>query len=89
MLAADQRERTLKYEVLATIANNDTPTAILSCNCHRDHLTAPFDIQAADGSIAHPAWVGFGMERIALALFSAHGTDTGSWPAAVRHRFWP
>jgi seryl-tRNA synthetase len=89
MLAANQRESTLKYEVVATVANEDKPTAIVSCNCHQDHLTVPFGIETADGATAHSACVGFGMERISLALFSAHGTDTRSWPPEVRRRLWP
>ena len=28
--------------------------------------------------------IGFGLERIALALFKTHGLNTGSWPDAVR-----
>ena len=38
----------------------------------------------ADGRFAHSACIGFGLERIALALFAAHGFDPASWPAAVR-----
>jgi len=89
MLAVNQRESELKYEVVATVANAEKPTAIVSCNCHQDHLTGPFEIQTADGATAHSACIGFGMERITLALFSAHGTDTHTWPAAVRGRLWP
>jgi seryl-tRNA synthetase len=89
MLAANQRESALKYEVVATVANEDKPTAIVSCNLHQEHLTVPFEIQSADGATAHSACVGFGMERITLALFSAHGTNTQLWPAQVRRRLWP
>jgi seryl-tRNA synthetase len=89
MLAASQRQAALKFEVIATVADPDRPTAIVSCNCHQDHLTVPFDITSADGERAHSACIGFGMERIVLALFSAHGTDTASWPDEVRSRLWP
>jgi seryl-tRNA synthetase len=89
MLAANQRQSALKYEVVATVANEDKPTAIVSCNCHQEHLTAPFEIETADGATAHSACVGFGMERITLALFSAHGTNTRAWPTEVRRRLWP
>ena len=83
MLAANQRGDALKFEVVATIANADKPTAIVSCNCHQDHLTVPFGISTADGGVAHSACVGFGMERIVLALFAAHGMTLGSWPVDV------
>jgi seryl-tRNA synthetase len=89
MLAASQRQAALKFEVVATVADADRPTAIVSCNCHQDHLTVPFEVTSADGERAHSACVGFGMERIVLALFSAHGTDTTAWPDEVRSRLWP
>ncbi len=89
ILAVNQRESALKYEVVATVANGDKATAIASCNCHQEHLTGPFEIQTADGATAHSACVGFGMERITLALFSAHGTSTTAWPHDVRRRLWP
>lgn len=89
MLAANQRESALKYELVATIANHDQATAIASCNCHHNHLTGPFGIHSADGALAHSACVGFGMERITLALFCAHGINTRAWPADVRRRLWP
>jgi hypothetical protein len=28
--------------------------------------------------------VGFGLERVALALFKAHGLDLAEWPKTVR-----
>jgi len=89
MLAANQRDSALKFEIVATVADPEKPTAIISCNCHRDHLTGPFGIQTSDGDVAHSACVGFGMERIVLALLSAHGLDTSRWPLAVRGRLWP
>ena len=88
MLAASQRERALKFELLATVSSADEPTAITSCNCHLDHLTGPFAISAAGGGEAHSACVGFGVERITLALFAAHGLDTDKWPRNVRKRLW-
>jgi len=89
MLAANQRATELKYEIVATVGDAEHPTAIASCNCHQDHLGAAFGIAQADGEVAHSACVGFGMERITLALFSAHGTDPAAWPASVRGRLWP
>ena len=89
MLAVNQKQSELKFEVVATVADPDRKTAIVSCNCHQDHLTVPFEVTTADGGVAHSACVGFGMERIVLALFSAHGTDTDAWPAGVRALLWP
>ncbi len=88
MLASSQRERELKFELVATVGSADSPTAIVSCNCHLDHLTVPFGISAAGGGVAHSACVGFGLERIVLALFATHGLDTDRWPSGVQKRLW-
>ena len=84
MLAVNQRDLALKFELLVPICSEETPTACVSCNYHEDHFGHAFDITLADGSPAHTACVGFGLERIALALFKWHGFDVGTWPAAVR-----
>jgi len=88
MLAASQRERALKFELLATVSDRENPTAIVSCNCHLDHLTVPFGISSAGGGIAHSACVGFGLERIVLGLFAEHGLDPERWPHETRKRLW-
>jgi seryl-tRNA synthetase len=88
LLAGSQRAEALKYEILATIADRDRPTPVASCNLHRDHLTSAFGIEDADGGVAHSACVGFGLERIVLALFAAHGLDLSRWPSGVRDRLW-
>jgi seryl-tRNA synthetase len=84
MLAASQREQTLKFELLVPITSQEHPTAVASCNYHLDHFGLAFDIHTPDGSPAHSACVEFGLERIALALFKTHGTDAERWPALVR-----
>jgi hypothetical protein len=43
-----------------------------------------FDIRTHDGAVAHSACVGFGLERVALALFKKHGLQLEKWPAEVR-----
>ncbi|HEX4187037.1 MAG TPA: amino acid--[acyl-carrier-protein] ligase [Solirubrobacteraceae bacterium] len=83
MLAASQREQELKFEVLVPIAG-EQPTAVASFNYHQDHFAAAYGIELADGSGAHSACLGFGLERIALALFARHGFDPSSWPEVVR-----
>jgi len=83
MLAASQREQELKFEVLVPIAGPE-PTAVASFNYHQDHFTSAYGIELSDGSRAHSACLGFGLERIALALFHTHGLDSGSWPPDVR-----
>ena len=88
MLAANQREEELKYEVVAATSGASKGTAITSANCHEDHFGAAFSIVTADGQPAHSACVGFGVERITLALLWAHGCDTGRWPESVTAKLW-
>jgi seryl-tRNA synthetase len=82
-LAAGQREEALKFEGVAPIAG-DAPTAIMSANYHRDHFGAPFGIETHLGAVAHTACVGFGEDRITLALLVRHGFDPAEWPADVQ-----
>jgi seryl-tRNA synthetase len=83
MLAATQREQAMKLELVVPIAGPE-PTAVASFNLHRDHFGTTFGILLADGTLAHTACVGFGHERIVLALLTTHGFDPATWPAEVR-----
>ncbi|MDZ7931685.1 MAG: amino acid--[acyl-carrier-protein] ligase [Rhodococcus sp. (in: high G+C Gram-positive bacteria)] len=86
MLAANQRNENLKTELVVKLYGDlDEGTAVVSCNCHRDHFGHTFGIETVDGEPAHSACVGFGMERIALAMLRTHGLDRSSWPAALRN----
>jgi seryl-tRNA synthetase len=85
MLAASQRDQELKFEVLVPIAG-EQPTAVASFNYHQDHFASAYGIELSDGTGAHSACLGFGLERIALALYRAHGLDQASWPQTVRTR---
>jgi seryl-tRNA synthetase len=88
LLAASQREQQLKLEVVVPIAGA-SPTAIASFNYHQEHFGAACGIETTDGEVAHTACVGFGEERISLALLRAHGLDPEMWPAEVTTRLWP
>ena len=85
LLADSQRDQRLKLEIVAPIASDEQPD--------RDHLAqlppgsfrrAHSASTTADGAVAHTACVGFGLERIALALYRRHGFDRAQWPAPVR-----
>src|SRR5262249_46653730 len=75
MLALNQRDQALKFELLVPICSEEKPTACVSFNSHQDHLGHAFGLHTADGAAAHTACVGFGLERIALALLRHHGFD--------------
>ena len=83
MLAHGQREAQLKFELVTEVYPGH-PTAISSGNCHEAHFGEAFSLRTPDGSTAHTACFGFGLERITLALGARHGLDTAAWPAEVR-----
>lgn len=87
MLAASQREQALKFEILVPIAGPD-PTAIVSFNYHQDHFSSAHGLTFANGGEVHTACLGFGLERITLALLRRHGLDVDGWPESVRGQLW-
>lgn len=89
LLAQNQTQQELKFEIVIPIISDESPTAVCSFNYHQGHFGEIFDIRTQDGSVAHSACLGFGMERIAMALFETHGMVPAEWPAAVRERLWP
>jgi seryl-tRNA synthetase len=88
MLARSQRSQALKLEVLVSITAEE-PTAVASFNAHREHFSSVFDLRQPNGEHAHTACVGFGLERITLALLSRHGLDVATWPGDVTAELWP
>lgn len=88
MMATSQRDQGLKFELLVPILEGAPPTACLSFNYHQDHFGRTFGVRSADGGVAHSACVGFGLERLALALLRHHGFATARWPRAVRALLW-
>jgi seryl-tRNA synthetase len=87
LLARSQRSQELKFEVQVPIAS-DEPTAVASFNYHQEHFSAIYDIKLASGERAHTACLGFGLERLTLALIAAHGTDAAEWPTDVRQELF-
>jgi len=87
MLAANQRSEALKLELLVQIAGPE-PTALASFNHHREHFGQIYGIELADGGTAHTACLGFGHERIVLALLRTHGLSPDAWPQSVRAELW-
>jgi seryl-tRNA synthetase len=89
MMAASQRDQRLKFEILVPVISEEKPTAICSFNWHQDHFSSTFGIRNADGETASTACLGFGLERVTLALVKHHGFDPAAWPAPVRALLWP
>ncbi len=89
ILAAGQVEQKLKFEVLIPVISVTEPTACCSFNYLQDKFGAAFGILLPSGETAHSACLGFGLERVVMALFRTHGLDPQTWPAAVRSQLWP
>jgi seryl-tRNA synthetase len=87
MLAANQRAQELKFEVLVPIAGPE-PTAVASFNYHGDHFATTCGLRRSDEGPVHTACLGFGLERVTLALLRAHGLDVDAWPAEVAGELW-
>jgi seryl-tRNA synthetase len=88
ILAVNQKEQKLKFEVLVPVISETAPTAVCSFNLHGDHFGSAFGIATPDGATAHTACLGFGLERVTMALFRTHGFDPARWPAEVRRQLW-
>jgi seryl-tRNA synthetase len=89
VLADGQIQQRLKFEVLVPIMSEENPTACCSFNYHQEKFGSAFGIFLEDGfANAHSACVGFGLERVAMALFSVHGFESECWPTPVRERLW-
>lgn len=88
MLVNNQRDQNLKFELLIPVTSTTNLTACMSFNYHQDSFGTKWGLNLADGEVAHTACVGFGLERIALALFAKHGLDVDQWPQSVRETLW-
>lgn len=84
LMAASQREQALKFELNVAIMHPDFPTACVSLNAHEDHFGHEFGIFQADGEHAHTSCIGFGLERLTLALLRTHGLDPTRWSTDIR-----
>ena len=84
LAAKSQAEQELKFELLAPIRSEASPTAVMSFNYHQDHFGVTWGMTSEAGSTAHSVCVAFGIDRLVLALFAAHGLQLGQWPSSVR-----
>jgi seryl-tRNA synthetase len=89
MMAAQQVEQRLKFEILVPVISKEKPTAVCSFNWHQEHFSGKFGIRTGSERLAHTACLGFGLERVALALVKEHGFDPQRWPGEVRALLWP
>ena len=84
LLALNQVEQSLKFELLVPIYSPEQPTACMSFNYHMDHFGETWGMNNAHGAPAHTGCAAFGLDRLALALFATHGVELAAWPRQVR-----
>ena len=84
LAAKSQTEQELKFELLAPIRPESSPTACMSFNYHQDHFGLSWGMTTDAGSTPHSACAAFGIDRLVLALFTAHGLRFDEWPGSVR-----
>ena len=75
----------LKFEIRARLPFKESTLAVGSYNYHQDFFGRNLNISLPDGSPAHTACVGFGLERMAYAFLAQFGFDKKDWPEAVRN----
>jgi seryl-tRNA synthetase len=83
LMAANQIDQALKYELLIPVRSEEQPTACMSFNYHRDYFGKTWGLAMSDGKAAHTGCVAFGMDRLAVALFATHGLKLPKWPRTV------
>lgn len=84
LTAISQIQQSLKFELLVPIRSIEDPTACMSFNYHRSHFGETWGLRDKAGATLHTGCVAFGMDRLAVALFAAHGLQTAAWPSKVQ-----
>ncbi len=84
LLARAQQDLELKVEFVVPLGEGAGSTACASLNLHGDHFGSIFGIRTADHALASSACLGFGLERVTLALLAVHGLEPHTWSRSVR-----
>jgi seryl-tRNA synthetase len=84
MMASQQLQDALKFELLVPVRSAESPTACMSFNYHKEHFGEVWGLHNNAGELMHTGCVAFGMDRLAVALFVTHGPKIAGWPASVR-----
>lgn len=79
--ATHQHRLALKYEFKALLPPN-RPISVLSSNLHGPTFSKAFSI-SQQGRPINTGCIGFGLERMALAIMAQHGFEPTGWPATL------
>jgi len=83
--ATQQRRLAMKFEYKAAMPGR-RGLAVMSSNLHGPTFGKAFGI-SLNGRPASTGCLGFGLERLAIALVAQHGPDASVWPAGLRQDF--
>ena len=89
MMAASQREQALKFEIEVHDRRARSRPRSPPSTTTRPTSPRPSGSSSPTAASPTPPASGFGLERIAMALFRAHGLDPDGWPSEVREELWP
>src|SRR5690606_10466374 len=81
--AVHQHRLAMKYEYRAVLPGTGRTLAVLSSNLHAATFGKAFDIRVG-GMRANTGCLGFGLERLAIAVVMQHGRDPARWPERLR-----
>lgn len=87
--AVHQHRLAMKYEYRAVLPGTGRTLAVLSSNTHAATFGKAFDIRI-EGMRANTGCIGFGIERLAIAIAMQHGLEPALWPEGLRrdHAIW-
>ncbi len=80
--ATQQRRLALKFEYRMAIPGKERKLAVMSSNLHGPTFSKAFNIRNS-GRVINTGCLGFGLERLALAIVAQHGIDPAGWPEGL------
>ena len=84
--AVHQHRLAMKYEYRAVLPGTGKTLAVLSSNLHAVTFGKAFEIRVG-GMRANTGCLGFGLERLAIAIVMQHGLDVTRWPEGLRRDY--
>ena len=84
--ANQQRRLAMKFEYRMTIPGQEKKLAVMSSNLHGPTFSKAFNIKRR-GRVINSGCLGFGIERLALAIIAQHGSDPALWPPGLAQDF--
>jgi hypothetical protein len=81
--AVHQRRLAMKFEYRAELPGQERMLAVMSSNLHGPTFSKSFAMRREGGGVLNTGCLGFGLERLALAIHAQHGADPAAWPSGL------